>query len=197
VEAVEAAAGGWQLTPGIENTGDKEHGVPCRRCALRTRCGGAWRAYWRVRGGSGLAAPAVSNPPWEGPGDPAAQTVVAAPEGVDKAHWVALRTALTPTVWLHTPVLRKGDALRLARSGCTDLALELDPAGLSRPGSPAFARVGRTLQQLRRLLGLTANAQPQRRLRVWLRLRADAPPADRAAAIEWARAQGVDDLSVG
>jgi len=197
VEAVEAAAGGWQVTPGVENTGDKEQGPPCQRCALRTRCGGAWRAYWRVRGGAGLAAPATSVPPWEGAGDPAAQVVVDARAGMVPAHWAALRAARTPTVWLDTTQLGRGDALRLARSGCTDLALRVDPTGLSRPGSPGFVNTGRTLQQVRRLLALSAGAQPQRRLRVWLRVREDAPPADRAAAIEWARAQGVDDLSVG
>ena len=197
VEAVEAVAGGWQVTPGVENTGDKEHGPPCRRCAVRTRCGGAWKAYWRVRSGAGLSAPSVSNPPWEGPGNPSAQTVVEAPEGIRRAHWVALRAALTPTVWLDTTCLEKGDALRLARSGCTDLGLRLDPSGLSRPGTSDFVRVGRTLQQVRRLMVLNAGVEPQRRLRVWMRIRSDAHPADRAAAIEWARIQGVDDLSVG
>ena len=30
-------------------------------CGLRTRCGGAWHAYWDHRGGSGI------KPPWEAP----------------------------------------------------------------------------------------------------------------------------------
>ncbi|MEC8422495.1 MAG: radical SAM protein, partial [Myxococcota bacterium] len=113
VEAVEAAAGGWRLTPGVENTGDKTHGAPCRRCALRTRCGGAWQAYWQVRGGAGLAAPIATCPPWEGRGDARAQTIVEAPNGPEQRHWTALRAARTPTVWLHTRTLGKGDALRL------------------------------------------------------------------------------------
>jgi pyruvate-formate lyase-activating enzyme len=198
VEAVEAAGGGWQVTPGIENTGDKRHGEPCWTCAWRTRCGGAWQAYWSVRGGRGIHPPDRSAPPWDAPasGLPA-QTVVTAPGGPAAGTWPALRGATTPTVWLDTDQLGRGDALRLARSGCTDLALRLDPRGLSAPGTPRFQAVGRTLQQVRRLLGLTAGAQPQRRLRVWLRVDALAPPADVRAAADWARAQGVDDLRIG
>lgn len=198
VEAVEAAGGGWQVTPGIENTGDKRHGAPCRSCAWRTRCGGAWQAYWHVREGRGIAAPDRSAPPWEPDADGLSRQVVLRAEGGPTTEtWPVLRAAAQPTVWLETDQLGKGDALRLARSGCTDLALRLDPRGLSVPGSPGFRRVGRTLQQLRRLLGLTAGAQPQRRLRVWLRVDGAAPARDVQAAMDWARGQGVDDLSVG
>ena len=55
VEAIEARQGGWRPTPGIENQGDKIQGEPCSLCAVRTRCGGAWRTYWDVRNGSGIA----------------------------------------------------------------------------------------------------------------------------------------------
>jgi pyruvate-formate lyase-activating enzyme len=51
---------------GLINRGDKRHGAPCRRCALRSRCGGAWHAYWDQRQGSGLRAPVEVVPPWEG-----------------------------------------------------------------------------------------------------------------------------------
>jgi MoaA/NifB/PqqE/SkfB family radical SAM enzyme len=66
VEAIEAEQGGWRERPGVENTGDKRQGRPCGRCALRTRCGGAWHAYWDVRGGSGLRAPVQVVAPWIG-----------------------------------------------------------------------------------------------------------------------------------
>lgn len=74
VEAIEATLGGWRDTPGIENQGDKRHGGPCRGCALRPRCGGAWHAYWDLRGGSGIRAPIALVRPWVG--DPAAGSAV-------------------------------------------------------------------------------------------------------------------------
>lgn len=66
VEAIEAGQGGWRETPGIENQGDKRHGTACRSCALRPRCGGAWHAYWDLRGGSGIVAPITLVRPWAG-----------------------------------------------------------------------------------------------------------------------------------
>lgn len=68
VEAIEAEEplpeGGAAI--GLINRGDKRHGPQCRRCALRSRCGGAWHAYWDHRGGSGLQPPIALVPPWEG-----------------------------------------------------------------------------------------------------------------------------------
>ncbi|MFZ5480006.1 MAG: radical SAM protein [Myxococcota bacterium] len=65
VEAIEAREGPRGV-PGVENTGDKRHGPPCRACVLRARCGGAWHAYWEVRGGSGIAPPETLRGPWHG-----------------------------------------------------------------------------------------------------------------------------------
>jgi pyruvate-formate lyase-activating enzyme len=197
VEAIEATAGGWRVTPGLENTGDKTHGPPCQRCAWRTRCGGAWRVYWSSRGGAGLEPPASSAPPWEpGAADLLQQGVVEAPGGPGPEAWRALRAVEAPTVWLHTDHLEKGDALRLASSGCTDLALTLRAAGLSDPASPRFRELGRTLQQVRRLLALTADSQPQRRLRVWMDVSGPgASAADIAAGAEWAHAHGIPTRS--
>jgi MoaA/NifB/PqqE/SkfB family radical SAM enzyme len=68
VEAIEAAEP-FQDGPaaiGLINRGDKRHGPACRRCALRSRCGGAWHAYWDHRGGSGLQPPVELVPPWAG-----------------------------------------------------------------------------------------------------------------------------------
>lgn len=81
VEAIEAAAarssGARHRARGLDNTGNKRHGPPCRECALRPRCGGAWHEYWDHRGGSGLRAPLVRIPPF-GQVASAGQHVVAA-----------------------------------------------------------------------------------------------------------------------
>jgi MoaA/NifB/PqqE/SkfB family radical SAM enzyme len=193
VEAIEAEGGGWRPLPGIENQGDKAHGAPCRRCAWRTRCGGAWRAYWSLRGGAGIAPPATLALPWDGPPGPA-QATIAAPGGPVASTWPALRAARAPTVLLHTDRLARGDALRLLQSGCTDLAVTLDPAGLLRPDHAARAATARTLQQVRRLVGAMAAAPPARALRCWVRVEPQHATADEAAAArEWAAGLGLPD----
>ena len=121
VEAIEARAGGWRATPGLENTGDKVHGPPCRRCTFRPVCGGAWRAYWEVRGGAGIASPSVLVEPWEGQGMD--QAVV---RGFGAPVAEALAAATTPTVWYWTDRLSPGDAAL----PFTHLALELNAARL-------------------------------------------------------------------
>ncbi|MCK6523112.1 radical SAM protein, partial [Myxococcota bacterium] len=131
VEALEAEVGGARAL-NIQNEHNKRQGPPCRRCALRTRCGGAWVEYWTVRGGSGLAAPRLAAPPWspETP-DAGAQRVSETLDG--------LSTATEPTRWWHTWALAPGDAARLLGSAATDLALRLDPQDRA------------TLMELRRL----------------------------------------------
>ena len=127
VEAIEAATGGWEDKPGIDNQGNKRHGEPCRGCALRTRCGGAWHAVWDTHAGTGLSAPLKSQLPWLGNADQTAgQTVVHAPDGLTDAHFRTLHAASTPTVWAWTDTLASRDPALLLRSGCTDLALDLD-----------------------------------------------------------------------
>ena len=191
VEFIEAASGGWRPLPGVENAGDKEQGAPCVRCVFRTRCGGAWRAYWSVRKGAGIAAPAMVVLPWEEGTPPAMQTTVSA-VSVDEAALRAVAAATTPAVVLRVPALGRGDALRLLQSGCTDLALVLDPVGLARPGHPQRRKVGQTLRQLRVLLEAARTAPPSRRLRCWLRVASTAATAeDVAAARSWATRHGL------
>ena len=115
--------------------------------------------------------------------------IVQAMDGPDSKTWRSLAAAETPTVWLHTNRLRQGDADKLAQSGCTDLAIQLDPKGVhtSHAGSP----LARTLHELRQVLNLGGIAQPQSRLRTWLALKSDAPKVDLEALIQWARAHGV------
>ena len=167
VEAIEAE-GAWQESSaatqdphGIDNHGNKRHGPPCRHCVLRTRCGGAWHAYWDHRGGSGLRAPLRSRAPWwPDAADHAGQHLVATEGGVDPT---AFADARGPTVWLMTDDLRPGDAEHLLGTPCTDLALLLDTSDLARPDLVA------ELEHLRRA---NAARDPQLRLRVTVGLRA-------------------------
>ena len=162
VEAIEAQGGGWQRTPGLDNLGNKRHGAPCHRCAVRTRCGGAWHAYWDVRGGSGIHAPVEVVEPWTADG-PAAQVQVVSPGGPTAGALAHADSTTASTVWLWTDSLAPGDAQRLLDSRVTDLALELhsvDPAWL-KP----------VLKEVQRLVRIGRTLQPQTRLRVWVALR--------------------------
>jgi MoaA/NifB/PqqE/SkfB family radical SAM enzyme len=180
VEAIEAEHGGWRQTPGIENVGDKEQREPCRRCAFRTRCGGAWTAYWEVRAGRGLAPPAEIVEPWRpGADDAPAQVIV---RGSVAAAADSLRQARAPTVWLAAPSLEAGDATRLSASGCTDVALEIDATGLAA-GRPSRA-VLVTLREARALARSSQALPASRRVRVHVRA-AGGTEADQDALTAW------------
>lgn len=170
VEAFEAARGGWRDTPGIENQGDKSHGPPCADCALRTRCGGAWHAYWSVRDGRGLHAPIRVVAPWAAGADQApGQAVVRGPEG-----WKGWTEVSEPTRWWHTRELRVADVPSVVDSPVTDIAWEVDtvdPQVLSR----GFQAVGLLVRD-----GLRRN--PQHRVRVWLGVRPSAHTRQAAVA---------------
>ncbi len=191
VEAFEARGGGWRLTPGLDNLGNKSHGAACDRCVYRTRCGGAWHAYWDVRGGSGIAPPVALVEPWHPDAEGAAQQiVVAAPGGPVEATWRELALARTPTVWLWTDRLGAGDAGRLMDSPVTDLALEL--------GSVDPAELKRTLQVARRVARAGRALQPQTRVRIRLGLRpsAETNPSAVHRTLSLGAAIGVDALRV-
>ncbi len=111
---------------GLEQAGNKAHGAPCVRCALRPRCGGAWHAVWGERQGRGLQAPLAVAPPWQGEG--AGQAVIDGRGG--PVPWTALGAADAPSVWLWTDRLAREDVPRLRPAGCTHLALE-GPLGRS------------------------------------------------------------------
>ena len=166
VEAWESRRGGWRQTQGIENRGDKSHGPPCRACAVRTRCGGAWHAYWEQRGGAGIAPPVRVVEPWGvGPHVNCSQSVVRAPFGPDAATFEALDARTEPTVWLATPRLANGDAGRLLRSPCTDLGIRSSVEPLMRSRT--------TLKAVRRLVRAGHALQPQARVRVYVGLEVD------------------------
>lgn len=175
VEAVEAEAGGWRERPGIENAGDKRQGPPCRACALRTRCGGAWFAWWELRGGRGLAPPVSALPPWAEGGPGPMQSCARVPHEVSPA----------PTAWLHADRLGPLDLPALLASPTTDLAWQ-GPLSALVPG-PGLDRP--LVQALRRLDRVNAERGDSTRLRVWLRLEGMAALAE--PALELARALGV------
>lgn len=176
IEATQERGATFDALPGIENQGDKVHGVPCHGCALRTRCGGAWRAYWTHRGGSGLSAPLARTEPWE-PGDPRAQHVVRDWSG-------AAIEASAPTVWLVIAGLGAGDAARVRASGATDLALDLR-------ASDVRAALVRELAALRER---DRARPPQGRIRVVARLVADLPPSEVHRAVHALAEVGVESV---
>jgi len=193
VEAIEAD-GAWERRApgaephGVDNHGNKRHGSPCLRCALRTRCGGAWHAYWDHRGGRGLAAPLEKREPWwPGAEDIPGQTVVAVAGGLDDAALAALAAAITPTVWLMTDALGPGDVPRLLESRCTDLALLIEAADLDRPGLRA------ALETLRRA---NRGRDDQLRLEVTMGLRALGTLDAGHRAIERAAELGVRQVTL-
>jgi MoaA/NifB/PqqE/SkfB family radical SAM enzyme len=143
VEAIEARLN-LRVGRGLENTGDKSHGAPCVRCALRTMCGGAWHEYWQVRGGSGISAPIAIREPWlEDARDARGQQIVDAIGGISEATWSALHAATEPTVWLYTDSLCIDDVARLLESRCSDLALIVDGASVSREAKRALDAIER------------------------------------------------------
>ncbi len=181
VEAIEARAGGWRGTPGLENTGDKRQGPGCRACGLRARCGGAWHAYWEVRGGSGLVPPWTLGGPWvPGPNE----GVVRAPGGPDPATIAAARARPEPFVWVWTDRLDAAGADLVLGAG-VGIAVTLTAAEL---GDPAALRGLHRLARRR----VTLPSSPPRpaiwRPAVWL-----AAPTDAARrAVELAAALDLD-----
>lgn len=183
VEAVEASSGGWRATPGIENEGDKRQGPACRGCVLRARCGGAWHAYWEVRGGSGLRPPARLG----GPSRPSAyEQVVDAPGGPTPGTWDAVRAQPGPFVWVRTDRLTGEAADALLDAGASGLALELPP------GDDALLDAA-PLRGLHRLARRRRERPDARRPAIWLRV---AALASLPRAVQLARALDLDALVV-
>jgi MoaA/NifB/PqqE/SkfB family radical SAM enzyme len=160
IEALEARrAGRRHQAHGLENRGNKQHGVPCRGCALRTRCGGAWHAYWQHRAGSGIAPPVPRVEPFfpDATKTPQ-QEVIAAPNGLCEEHFQRAQQSNAPTLWLLSDRLRAGEAARLRASGVTDLALFAE--------APALIHDRETLSELRALKQANELEEPQGALRV-------------------------------
>lgn len=116
-----------------KHRGKRRHGEPCRRCALRTRCEGAWHAYFYNREGSGLAAPIPRLEPWDREiVGSEVHRVVATHAGLDDATLARLRQTDAPVVWLVVGKLEGGHGAMIRDSGATDLAVVNDVASLAR-----------------------------------------------------------------
>ncbi|MCB9759245.1 MAG: radical SAM protein [Alphaproteobacteria bacterium] len=175
VEAVEAQDPAAPI--GLDNAGNKAHGPPCRACALRTRCGGAWHAYWHHRSGAGIAAPLPRVEPWAGPGRAEAQVAVDA-RGTPLPD---LRAETAPTRWLLRDRLSSSEVPALLACGATDLALWWQPADRE------------TLRALRRALRAQAARLPQRRLRAAVAVDASGLDAEATwTLVQLLHAVGVD-----
>lgn len=177
IEAIEARGATFDAVPGVENQGDKEHGAPCLDCALRTRCGGAWRAYWTHRAGSGIAAPLARVVPWDGE---------SAGQHVERAWDGGRITAAAPTMWIVASELRAGDAARLRASGATDLALDV----------AASAVRGTLVRELAALEQSEQGRPPQGRIRITARVRADVAPSAVHRAVHALAECGVESVRI-
>ena len=185
VEAFESRRGGFD-TIGLDNTGNKRQGEPCHRCALRSGCGGAWHAYWDLRDGAGIRAPAKNSTPWEAQPDPRFQTIVHAPEGLDSTHWDEVAQATTPSIWLWTPRLTRDDRARVMKSRVTDVAIE--PAPDDRE----------TLRSLRNLQKEMERWPAQQRIRFWwgVPMPDSSSQADAAQRVSLAHALGASSVTL-
>ncbi|MBW2527271.1 MAG: radical SAM protein [Deltaproteobacteria bacterium] len=175
--------------PGLVNRGDKLQGAPCRTCAWRTRCGGAWRAYWTVRGGRGLCPIDRRVEPWEeGAWTASAQTVVECSDMPTDAALESIGRAATPTVWLRCKRLEPGDGARLVAAGCTDLALHLEAS--------AWCEAAATQHELRSLAERNRSLPPQAVLRTLLVLEPRGTFESRYRALQAAASVGVETVRV-
>jgi hypothetical protein len=142
---------------GLNNEGNKRHGPPCRSCAWRSRCGGAWHEHWELRGGEGLQAPQRSAAPWSRrPPEPGLQELLDARGGPPPDPG----PRRLPLRWWWCRELAPGQLGQLYALGVTDLAVELQLEELNTP-TP-------TLRELRRLGHLNALRAPQRQIQLWL-----------------------------
>ena len=181
IEASEARGATFEALPGIENQGDKEQGPPCLGCALRTRCGGAWRAYWTHRGGSGLVAPLPRVEPWD-----ASARAAEGAQHVERAWNGGPIATSAPTVWVVVSTLAEGDAARLRASGATDLALDLAASTLRAP----------LVRELVALGALDRTRPAQGRIRIAARVAADAAPSEVHRAIHALAEAGVESVRI-
>ena len=139
VEAQEALLGQWTGPHGVDNLGNKRHGSPCVECSLRTRCGGAWHAYWDARDGSGLRAPEVLRLPWRGPWeDSAFQSCTEIHDVMEGVR--TLRSQEAPTRWVISGELTGKEVESLVAAGATDWVWRTNGEPESHKGMLAAVR---------------------------------------------------------
>ncbi len=156
VEAAESVGRAQAKAHGIRNDGNKRHQGPCYRCALRTRCGGAWHAYWDHRDGAGLRAVEPHDPPFLAPVVSDHVQTLWCDGPLTSAELPATRD--TATLWARATSLQPGIGPVLFASAVTDLALVGDDLAPHAwlPTLKAIAHVSRRNREL----------PPQQRLRV-------------------------------
>ena len=168
VEAIEATL--EHRPQGVDNSGNKRHGDVCIDCNLRSRCGGAWHAYWDHRGGRGLQPPRRLRAPWEANLDSTTKVI----DGFGSKSYMDWRGPLkqmSPVKWLWTNVLRLADLPAIREHRITHLALRIDLGRLSEIKS--------TLTAARKLLRGNLVTSPQRHIH--LHVECPAPPTPMSA----------------
>jgi MoaA/NifB/PqqE/SkfB family radical SAM enzyme len=172
--------------PNLSNKGNKSHGAPCARCAIKPWCGGVWHAYWDQRGGRGIEAPQTVVPPWLN------RSLRARYQQIVPAHGTAsesfeMTLDPSPTHWLWTDSFTHADIRHFLRSDYTELALDVE--------AKAFADVNELVRATRQL------AQALRpilnRPRLWLGLRrVESKWSHCIRAISLAQAIGFDEVAI-
>ena len=153
VESIEALSG--HTAQGLKNDGNKRHGSPCIDCGVRSRCGGAWHAYWTSRSGSGISAPWHVPLPWE---EPDHRVHVIDARGQDDR---TIERSETPAIarWYWCNSLAQDEWKALIKCGVSHVMVDC----ILRQARPQLA-------QIRRWSNANNLMAPQRRIHFHLRL---------------------------
>ena len=173
VEAIEATL--EHRPQGVDNQGNKRHGSVCIDCHFRSRCGGAWHAYWDHRGGKGLSPPSLLRAPWEGDLDSNTQ-VIRGLEGTRPSDWPSDIDPMAPVRWLWTDSLDSSELPALRAHGVTHVALRVDLNRLSEAKA--------SLSAARKLIRSNQLTSPQRQIQLHVECPAPQTPMS---------AQAIDD----
>jgi len=154
VEAIEAQAA--HTAQGLQNTGNKRHGPACIDCGLRTRCGGAWHAYWDHLGGSGIQPPWRPPLPWDQPSD---HRVSVHDARESPPHALDIEPASAVVHWLWVRTLNGATFRQILDAGVSHVAVDTHLKDLKSD-----------LARIRRWNKANALLAPQRRIQFHLRL---------------------------
>jgi len=141
VEAIEATI--TTTAQGLNNHGNKSHGLACMDCVLRNRCGGAWHAVWRERGGRGIAPPETIHMPWE-EAKGSAQVLFKHMGESTPLDWSAASHSNAPSKWLWTDTPHSSKHIRAAGFGHLVLRMGLHNIEASKPLLTLARRIGQT-----------------------------------------------------
>ena len=150
VEVVEALDKERHSIFNISNQGDKSKGAVCQWCVYRSKCGGAWHAYWSHRNGSGIHPPAQVMPPWiEVCNDQYQQVRL-----VDTIESWTAEQIDTPTFWLVLRHIERKDIAKILRVNNTELVWLCPPVEVSKEPEKA-KELFRCVRRLEQLYSLT------------------------------------------